>query len=109
MSWARTAPAWWHAWGEPGDAAYATNPSWYVPDLEGGHLDWLRSRLDLVLVVGRGPFETEPTRSLPSTRLLAGMLQDKGIRAELDEWGEDVAHDWPWWQQQLAHHLPRFL
>ena len=36
------------------------------------------------------------------------MLQDKGIRCELDLWGHDVSHDWPWWQRQLAHHLPRF-
>ncbi len=79
-----------------------------MPGFGGGHLDWLRSRLDLLLVVGRGPFETEPTKALPSTRHLAGLLQDKGIRAELDEWGDDAAHDWPWWRQQLAHHLPRF-
>lgn len=74
--------------GADGDAAYATNPCWYVPGLEGGHLDWLRSRLDLLLVVGRGPFETSRPGPLPSTRLLAGLLADKGIRVELDEWGE---------------------
>jgi esterase/lipase superfamily enzyme len=22
-------------------------------------------------------------------------------------WGHDVAHDWPWWRRQLAHHLHR--
>ena len=32
----------------------------------------------------------------------------KGIRHELDLWGYDVAHDWPSWRAQLAHHLPRF-
>ena len=79
-----------------------------MPGPSGGPLDWLRPRLHLLLVVGRGPFETEPTRALPSTRALAGLLQDKGIRADLDEWGDDVAHDWPWWRQQLAHHLPAF-
>ena len=25
-----------------------------------------------------------------------------------DLWGYDVPHDWPSWQAQLAHHLPRF-
>jgi esterase/lipase superfamily enzyme len=39
---------------------------------------------------------------------MAELLQSKGIRCELDLWGYDVAHDWPWWQRQLAHHLPRF-
>jgi esterase/lipase superfamily enzyme len=33
---------------------------------------------------------------------------DTGISLELDEWGHDSAHDWEWWQKQLAHHLPRF-
>ena len=32
----------------------------------------------------------------------------KGIRHELDVWGYDVPHDWPSWQAQLRHHLPRF-
>ena len=36
------------------------------------------------------------------------LLQRKGIPCELDLWGHDVAHDWPWWRKQLAHHLPRF-
>jgi esterase/lipase superfamily enzyme len=98
----------WNAWGERGDAAYFNNPVDYVEHLGGDHLDWLRSRLSIVLVVGQGAWETHPTGALPSTRQFAGQLQDKGIPCELDLWGHDVAHDWPWWQRQLAHHLPRF-
>lgn len=102
-------PSAWHAWGERGDAAYFTNPTDYVRNLDGDHLDWLRSRLRTVLVVGQGPWEVHPTGSLPSTRETAKLLQDKGIWCELDEWGHDSAHDWPWWQRQVAHHLPRLL
>ena len=98
----------WNAWGERGDATYFNNPVDYVAHLGGDHLDWLRSRLSIVLVVGRGAWETHPTGALPSTRQFAGLLQGKGIPCELDLWGHDVAHDWPWWQRQLAHHLPRF-
>jgi esterase/lipase superfamily enzyme len=101
-------PSLWHAGGEPGSAAYELNPSWYVPDLEGDHLQWLRSRLTLVLNVGQGAWETHPTQALPSTRHLAGALHGKGIHAELHEWGPDVSHDWVWWQRQIAYHLPRF-
>jgi len=79
-----------------------------VPQLGGDHLDWLRGRVSIQLVVGQGDWETHPTGALPSTRHLAGLLQAKGIRCELDLWGHDVAHDWPWWQRQIAHHLPRF-
>ena len=101
-------PSEWHAWGDRGDAAYFTNPSDYVPNLHGDHLEWLRSRVHLVLTVGEGAWETEPTGSLPSARHMGGLLAEKGISHDLDVWGHDSAHDWPWWQKQIAHHLPRF-
>jgi esterase/lipase superfamily enzyme len=77
--------------------------------MDGDHLDWIRSRVSVLLVVGEGPFEVSPTRSLPATREFADLLARKGIRHELDVWGHDSAHDWPWWQRQLAHHLQRFV
>lgn len=98
----------WHAWGERGDTTYFNNPADYLPGLTGEHLDWLRSRLFILLTVGQGDWETHPTGSLPSARATAAVLEEKGIPHELDLWGYDVAHDWPWWRQQLAHHLPRF-
>ena len=101
-------PSRWHAWGERGDAAYFANPTDFVPHLHGDHLEWLRSRARILLVVGEGPWETNPTESLPQARQMAGLLAEKGIPHELDVWGHDSAHDWPWWQKQIAHHLPRF-
>ncbi len=101
-------PSAWHGWGDVGAAAYETNPTWWVPDLPGDHLGWLQHRAHIVLNVGRGAWETHPTQALPSSRHLARLLWDKGIHAELDEWGDDVSHDWPWWQRQIAHHLPRY-
>jgi esterase/lipase superfamily enzyme len=98
----------WDAWGDRGDAAYFANPADYVRHLHGDHLDWLRERLSLLIVCGQGQWETNPTGSLPSSKELAGLLQGKGIRCELDLWGHDVKHDWPYWRRQLAHHLPRF-
>lgn len=101
-------PSTWSAWGERGQSAYFNNPTDYVPHLHGDHLDWLRRRLNVVLVVGEGAWEVHPTGALPSTRRLAGLLQDQGVACELDVWGPDAFHDWPAWQRQLAHHLPRF-
>jgi esterase/lipase superfamily enzyme len=101
-------PTTWHAWGEPGDATYFNNPMAYVANLDGGHLDWLRERLSLLLIVGQGAWEVSPTGALPSTRALADLLASKGIRHELDVWGFDTPHDWPSWRAQLRHHLPRF-
>jgi esterase/lipase superfamily enzyme len=96
------------AWGEPGDAAYFHNPMAYVGNLHGEHLDWLRSTVHLLLVVGRGAWE-DSTGSLESTHQFAALLADKGIPNELDVWGEDSPHDWPAWQRQIAHHLPRLV
>ncbi|NHN56325.1 esterase [Calidifontibacter sp. DB0510] len=101
-------PSSWHAWGETGDATYFANPMHYVPGMSGDHLEWVRSAASVLLVVGQGAFEWEPTKAYPSTLAFAQVLQDKGIRHELDVWGHDSAHDWPWWQRQIAHHLPRF-
>ena len=101
-------PAGWNPWGERGDTAYFTNPTDYVPNLHGDHLDWLRGRVHLVLTVGEGAWETHPTGSLPSAHQMGKLLADKGIPHELDVWGHDSAHDWPWWRKQIAHHLPRF-
>lgn len=98
----------WHGWGPTGSATYFADPPAYVPGLDGEHLDWLRRHASVLLVVGQGRFEESPTHALSSTRQLAAALQDKGIPCELDVWGGDVEHDWPWWQRQLAYHLPRF-
>jgi esterase/lipase superfamily enzyme len=100
-------PATWDAWGERGDATYFNNPKDYLGHMDGDHLDWLRGRVSLLLVCGQGMWE-DTTGALESTRRLAGMLSDKGIPHQLDLWGHDVAHDWPSWRAQLAHHLPRF-
>ena len=100
-------PASWNGWGERGEAAYFNNPLDYVGQLGGEHLDWLRSRVSLLLVCGQGQWE-DTTGSLESTKRLAGLLAEKDIRHELDLWGHDVPHDWPSWRAQIAHHLPRF-
>jgi esterase/lipase superfamily enzyme len=100
-------PAAWNGWGERGEATYFNNPMDYVGHLGGDHLEWLRSRLSIVLVCGQGMWE-DSTGALESSKRLAGLLGEKGIRHELDLWGHDVPHDWPSWRAQIAHHLPRF-
>jgi esterase/lipase superfamily enzyme len=101
-------PSAWNAWGDRGPDSYFHNPMDYVANLHGEHLDWLRNQVHLVLVVGQGAWEVDPTGSLPSTLQFAELLREKGISHELDVWGHDVPHDWPSWQRQLAYHLPRF-
>jgi esterase/lipase superfamily enzyme len=94
-------------WGERGDATYFSNPMDYVSNLDGDHLEWLRSRASLLLVCGQGQWE-DTTGALDSTRRFAALAGGKGIPVELDLWGFDVPHDWPSWRRQIAHHVPRF-
>jgi esterase/lipase superfamily enzyme len=94
--------------GERGDAVYFSNPMDYVANLHGDHLDWLRARASLLLVCGQGQWE-DTTGALEATKRFGALLAEKGIRHEVDLWGHDVPHDWPSWQRQLAHHLPRFV
>jgi esterase/lipase superfamily enzyme len=95
------------AGGERGEAVYFNNPMDYVRHLHGDHLDWLRSRVHLLLVAGQGQWE-DTTGALESTRAFAALLGEKGISHELDVWGHEWPHDWPSWRAQIAHHLPRF-
>ena len=95
-------------WGERGDATYFNNPMDYLRNLHGEHLDWLRGRVSVLLVVGQGMWE-DTTGALESTRALSATLAEKGIRHELDVWGREFPHDWPSWRAQIAHHLPRFV
>jgi esterase/lipase superfamily enzyme len=78
-----------------------------VSGFHGDHLDWIRSRASFLLVCGQGMWE-DTTGALESTKHLAWLLGEKGVRHELDLWGHDVPHDWPSWRAQIAHHLPRF-
>jgi len=96
------------AWGERGDATYFNNPTDYVANAGGDHLEWLRRQANLLLVVGQGMWE-DTTGARESTLRFADPLREQGLRYELDVWGHDVAHDWPAWRAQIAHHLPRFV
>jgi esterase/lipase superfamily enzyme len=88
-------------WGDRGDAFYFNNPADFVTGLDG-------SPASLLLVVGRGMWE-DSTGALEQTLRFADLLRAKGIRHELDVWGEEAPHDWPAWRAQLAKHLPRFV
>jgi len=101
-------PSHWQGWGHRGDAVYFHNPMDYVEHLGGEHLDWLRSRVSLLLVCGQGQWE-DTTGALASTTSFGALLVAKGIPCEVDLWGHDVPHDWPSWRAQIAHHLPRFV
>ena len=82
--------------GHMNDDIYFNNPVSYLSNLGGRDLDLLRHTCDIHLVSGRGAYEA-PHKS----EQLSQVLSQKGIPHELDLWGYDVNHDWPWWRRML--------
>lgn len=60
----------------------------------------------MIFCVGQGAWEEE---LLASTRRLDDVLHRKGIQAWVDYWGQDVAHDWPWWYRQMNYFLGKLF
>ncbi len=82
------------------DDVYFNNPMSYMRNLEGGQLDLLRHHTDIHVVTGQGAYEA-PHKS----KELSQLLWDRGIWHDLDLWGHDVDHDWPWWRRMLPFFL----
>ncbi len=88
--------------GYSDDNCYFNNPSWFVPNSAGQHLDQLRQKSNIVLATGQGAHE-----SPDASRRFSKILDEKGIPHWLDVWGTDVNHDWPWWRKMLPYFLEK--
>lgn len=81
---------------------YLNSPRHYLPNLKGTpQWDAIASGR-LVLIVGQGPWER-----VHWTTWFADYLDGLGVPHTLDLWGQDVAHDWPWWFKQMNLYLGR--
>ena len=60
----------------------------------------------IIIVVGQGAWEDELKIS---TGWLKHVLESKGINAQVDFWGHDVDHDWPWWFKMVEYYVPQLL
>lgn len=90
--------------GFSNETVYFNNPLDYLPNLnDAHHLPLLQSgQKPIILWSGQGAWEA-PGRTVQ----LSDVLKSKGIPHELDLWGHDVNHDWPWWRKALPYHLER--
>jgi esterase/lipase superfamily enzyme len=83
------------------DNVYFNNPADYLPNLNDDYyLPILQKASDIYILSGQGNYEA-PDRS----QNLSDILKAKGIPHNLDLWGADVDHDWPWWRKMLPHTL----
>ncbi|NDD28736.1 MAG: esterase [Proteobacteria bacterium] len=83
---------------------YFNNP----PDFVGGmsdhaSLEMLRS-CSINLIVGRGPYE-----HIDWTQHATDALWNRGVSVNMDLWGHDSGHDWPWWKRQLNVYIPKLF
>lgn len=86
--------------GVMNDDIYFNNPVSYLSNLQGRDLDLLRHHTQIHIVTGRGAYEA-PHKS----EQLSRVLSTRGISHNLDMWGYDVNHDWPWWRRMLPHYV----
>ncbi len=83
------------------DDVYFNSPIDYLPNLgDEGALRALRAKRHIYFVSGQGSYE-KPSASVDIGRVLAS----KGIPHEVELWGHDVDHDWPWWRKMLPQYL----
>lgn len=80
---------------------YFNNPIAFTRNLHGEALNHVR-RTHLALVCGRGRWEEG---CIEETIELGQILQQKGVPCDLDIWGHDSSHQWPWWHRQAVYHL----
>jgi esterase/lipase superfamily enzyme len=86
---------------------YRNTPVEYLRNMPDDHYyKGMYNDRQMLFVVGQGAWEDV---LLHSTRRLEDVMRDKGIHAQVDYWGYDVDHDWPWWYKMVAHYAPRFL
>ena len=89
------------------DLVYNNCPVYYLANMPHDHhyIDMYNHR-QILIVVGQGKWEGP---LIESTRRLDAVLREKGIHAQVDYWGYDVDHDWPWWYKMVEHYAPQFL
>ena len=88
------------------DTVYFNSPLHYLRNLSDEKiLNRLRQNT-IVVAVGRGAWEEE---MIADTDELKGILEEKGIPAWIDYWGNDVDHDWPWWRVMLPYFVGKLF
>jgi esterase/lipase superfamily enzyme len=91
-------PGYLHGYGD--DNVFFNNPFSYLPGIQDAGTLHLLRHSQIHIVSGQGDYE-RPDASVRFSQ----SLWDKGIPNQLDLWGKDVNHDWPWWRKMLPYYL----
>lgn len=83
------------------EQVYINSPMDYLPNLtDHWYLENIRKSNHIHLLSGSGEHE-DPQ----AAQNFATVLYNKGIRYELDIWGNDMKHDWPTWRAMLPYYI----
>lgn len=89
------------------DLLYANSPIQYLSGMSNEHVYVeMYRKCKIIICCGQGAWEDEMIRS---TRRMQEILRDKDIPAWIDYWGNDVNHDWNWWQVQFPYFVGHIL
>jgi esterase/lipase superfamily enzyme len=78
---------------------YYNLPLHYIPNLtDPWYLDRYR-RSNYILATG------VHDRCWNDNERMAHALREKSIPCQLEVWGDNAGHDWPWWQKMLAKYI----
>jgi esterase/lipase superfamily enzyme len=88
--------------GDYDDNFYFNNPVDYMANLSDGATLHHLGSCDIHLATGNGPWE----RPEEAYRL-SSILQARGVRHYLDDWGAQGGHDWPYWRHMIWEYLAR--
>jgi esterase/lipase superfamily enzyme len=86
------------------DDCFFNNPPDFISQLNDHYLLEQMRSCSINLIVGRGPWE-----HIDWTQSMADTLWSKAIPANMDVWGHDVSHDWPWWKVEMNTYIPRLF
>lgn len=81
---------------------YYNSPLDFVQGLDGEHYWTLRNHCSINIIGGQGAYENPE-----SLRKMSRVLTARSIPHNLDLWGHDVNHDWPWWRKMLPYYVER--
>lgn len=88
------------------DTLYFNSPVHFLANLsDNWYLERFRQS-KIVLCCGSGAYED---LMLKDTRKMKEILSSKNLGAWVDIWGDDVNHDWNWWQKQMSYFMKHLL
>jgi len=89
------------------ELVYLNSPVDYIDGMNYDHpyVQMYRQRR-IILCCGRGDWE-HPMQE--DSARMQELFNYKDIPAWVDFWGDDVAHDWPWWKKELPYYFGKVL